>query len=105
MLQSNHSDRKTLKLPKLLNRTFKRLIIGPPEKKGHLQSHSSWCVTVNWEFRKGAINGSRSWQIGMVVITLKFASIRERYLTHTRGTLCPVDLVETIAGQLIVLSE
>ena len=49
---------------------------------GHLQSHSSWCVSVNWEFRIGAINSSRSWQIGMVVITLKFASIRERCLTH-----------------------
>ena len=61
---------------------FKQLINWSSWKKGHLQSHSSWCVSVNWEFRKGAINSSRSWQIGIIVITLKFASIRERCLTH-----------------------
>ena len=31
---------------------------------------------------KAAFNSSRSWQVGMVVITLKFASNRERWLTH-----------------------
>ena len=51
-------------------------------KKGHLQSHSSWCVRVNWEFRIGAVNSCRSWQIGIFVITLTFASIRERCLTR-----------------------
>ena len=56
---------------------FKQLIHRSSWKKGHLQSHSSWCVSVNWEFGKGAIKSSKSWQIGMVVITLKFASIRE----------------------------
>ena len=61
---------------------FKQLIYWSSWKKRHLQSHSSWCVSVNWQFRKGAINSSRSWQIGIVVITLKFASIRERCLTH-----------------------
>ena len=61
---------------------FKQLINWSSWKKGHLQSHSSWCVSVNWEFRKGAINSSRSWQIGIIVITLKFASIRQRCLTH-----------------------
>ena len=61
---------------------FKQLINWSSWKKGHLQSHSSWCVSVNWEFRKGAINSSRSWQIGIAVITLKFASIRETCLTH-----------------------
>ena len=40
---------------------FKQLINWSSWKKGHLQSHSSWCVSVNWEFRKGAINSSRSW--------------------------------------------
>ena len=52
-----------------------------------LQSVSSWCVSVNWEFRKGAINSSRSWQIGIVVITLKFAFIREKCLTHLVSSL------------------
>ena len=59
---------------------FKQLINCSSLKWGHLQSHSSWCVSVNWEFRKGAINSSRSWQIGIAVITLKFAW--ERCLTH-----------------------
>ena len=61
---------------------FKQLINWSSWKKGLLQSHSSWCVSVNYEFRKGAINSLRSWKMGMVVITLKFASIRERCLTH-----------------------
>ena len=41
-------------------RIFKQLINWSSWKKGHLQSHSSWCVSVNWEFRKGAINSSSS---------------------------------------------
>ena len=59
---------------------FKQLINWSSWKRGHLQSHSSWCVSVNWEFRIGAINIPRSWQIGILVITLKFASIGERCL-------------------------
>ena len=74
-------------------------------KTGHLQSHSSWCVSVNWEFRKEAINSSRSWQIGILVIKLTFASLRERCLTHYTQNLVSSLLVETIAGQLFVLSE
>ena len=69
---------------------FKQLINWSSWKKGHLQSHSSWCVSVNWEFRKGAINSSRSWQIGIVVITLKFAW--ERCLTHYPWNLVLIKL-------------
>ena len=57
-----------------------------------MQSPSSWCVTVKWEFGKGVINSSRSWQIGIVVITLKFASNRERCSTHY-----PLNLVSSLS--------
>ena len=78
---------------------------GPPEKGGICNpTQAGVSVLIGNSGIKEAINSSRSWQIGRVVITLKFAS-REMFNSLTCGTLCPVNLVETIAGQLIVLSE
>ena len=80
--------------------------MGPPEKRGICNpTQADVSVSIGNSGKEPSTALDQAWQIGIVVITLTFASVGERCLTRYTRNLMSSLLVETIAGQLIVLSK